>query len=216
MTIRILLVDDHRLFREGLRSLIEKCSDMEVVAEAGDGRTASRMVEEMSPNVVVMDIAMPDLNGIEATRQIIAGAPEVRILALSMYSDKRFIGSMFSAGAKGYLPKESAFNELADAIRTVAVGRIYLSPSIVDVVVRDYFIRLEKEDSSVFSVLTSREREVLQLVSEGKSIRDIAQYLHLSTKTIESHRQAVMNKLGINSIAELTKYAIREGLTSLD
>ena len=216
MSIRIILADDHKIVREGIRSLLEKQADIEVVAEADDGRTLLKLVEEMLPNVVVADVAMPDLNGIEATRQITNKDPNIKVVALSMYSDRRFIMGMLSAGASGYLPKDCAFEELAQAIRTVAADRTYLSPTVADIVVKDYFHHLEKTDLSAFSILSSREREVLQLLAEGKTVKEIASHLAISVKTIETHRQQIMSKLNIHSVAELTKYAIREGLTSLE
>jgi len=216
MSIRILLVDDHRIVREGLRGLLEKEADMQVVAEAEDGTTVLRLVEEMSPNIVIMDIAMPNLNGIEATRQIITRAPGIKVLALSMYSDKRFVMGMLSAGASGYLPKDCAFEELIQAIRVVAADGTYLSPRIVDIVVKNYFHHLEKTDYSAFFILSARERQVLQLLAEGRSVKEIACDLCLSAKTVETHRQHIMNKLNIRNIAKLTKYAISEGLTSLE
>jgi DNA-binding NarL/FixJ family response regulator len=189
---------------------------MEVVAEAGDGRSAVRVAKEMQPEVVVMDVVLPDLNGIEATRKIVDQVPGVRVVALSMYSDKRFVGEMLRAGAHGYLLKDCAFEELARAIRTVAGGQSYLGSGVADVVVEDYVQHVGDEDKSAFSVLTPREREVLQLLAEGRSTKEIASELCVSTKTIETHRQQTMKKLGMSSVAELTKYAIREGLTSLD
>ena len=218
MKTAVLLADDHQVIREGLRNLIEDQSDMEVVGEASNGREAISMCEDMRPQVVVMDVAMPDLNGIEATRHIVHECPETRVLALSMHADRHYAAGMLGAGAAGYVLKDCAFDELADAIRTVADGGRYLSREIEGVVLRDYVERLSGEvgDASVFSVLTDREREVLQLVAEGCTTREIAADLHVSVKTIESHRQNIMDKLEIRSIAELTKYAIREGLTSLD
>ena len=216
MSIRVLLIDDHRIVREGLRGLLEKEADMEVIAEAEDGLAVLGLVQEMSPDIVIMDVAMPNLNGIEATRQIIAKVPDIKVLALSMYSDKRFVTGMLSAGASGYLLKDCAFEELIQAIRVVAANRTYLSPMVADIVVKDYLYCLEKTDSSAFSILTAREREVLQLLAEGRTVKDIASDLCLSIKTIETHRQHIMNKLNIHSIAELTKYAISEGLTSLE
>jgi len=216
MSIRVLLADDHKIIREGLRSLLEKQPDIEVVAEAENGLATLKLVDETAPNIVIMDVAMPDLNGTEATRQIIAKAPTVKVIALSMYSDRRFVIGMLSAGASGYLPKDCAFEELVQAIRTVAADRTYLSPSIVDIVVKDYFHHLEKTDSSVLSILTSREREVLQLLAEGRTVKEIARHLSLNVKTIETHCQQIMHKLDTHSIAKLTKYAIREGLTSLN
>jgi len=215
MGLRILLVDDHQIVRQGLRTLLEKEPDMEVVAEAEDGRAAVRLAREVSPQVVIMDVAMPDLNGIEATRQIVAESPGIKVIALSMHADRRFVANMLKAGASGYLLKDAAFEELAQAIRTVAANRTYLSPEVSDIVVKDY-LKGPQEEASAFSLLTAREREVLQLLAEGKSTREIADCLHVSVKTVETHRQQIMSKLDIRSVAELTKYAIREGLSSLD
>ncbi len=216
MSIRILLADDHKITRQGLRSLLDKQSDMEVVAEAEEGRTAVRLVRELLPNVVIMDVSMPDLNGMEAARQITREFGDVRIVALSMHSDSLFVTEMLKSGASGYLLKDCAFEELARAIRTVVAGKTYLSPSISGVVVDDYLHRLSKADFSGLEVLTSREREVLQLLAEGKSTKRIALKLHISGKTVETHRRQIMNKLDIHTVAELTKYAIRKGLTSLE
>jgi DNA-binding NarL/FixJ family response regulator len=216
MSIRILLVDDHKIVRAGLRALIEKQSGMEVIAEAGDGRSAVQMVQELLPNVVIMDIAMPDMNGIESTRQITATAPNVKIVALSMHSDKRFVAEMLKAGAAGYMLKDCAFEELANAIRSVIANRTYLSPKIADIIIKDYTRLFPKTEFSVFSILTLREREVLQLLAEGKTTKEISSSLNISAKTVETYRKQIMDKLDIHSIAELTKYAIREGLTSLD
>jgi len=216
MSLRILLADDHRIMREGLRSLLEKQPGMEVIAEAENGRTTVQLSRELKPDVVVMDIAMPDLNGIEATRQILTESPDVKVTALSMLSDTKFVREMLSAGASGYLLKDSAFEELGKALRTVINNQIYLSPKIASLVVKDYLGNIANKDSSASPVLTNREREVLQLLAEGKSTKQIASSLYVSVKTIETHRKKIMDKLGINSIAELTKYAVREGLTSLD
>lgn len=217
MKLSVILADDHQVIREGLRNLIADQSDMEVIAEASNGREAIDLCDEMQPDVVVMDVAMPDLNGIEATRQIISECPNTKVLALSMHSDKHYAAGMLGAGASGYVLKDCAFDELADAIRRIASGSSYLSPEIEGVVLRDYVERLSGQGGdSAFSVLTDREREVLQLVAEGHTTKQIAGDLHVSVKTVESHRQNIMDKLEIRSIAELTKYAIREGLTSLD
>lgn len=217
MGITILVVDDHKILRQGLRTLLAREADMEVVAEAEDGRDAVRLVRELSPQVVIMDVGMPDLNGIEATRQILQESPETKIIALSMHSDRRFVTNMIKAGASGYLLKDSAFEELATAIRVVMARKTYLSHEIAHVVVKDYVQGGgSKDDLSVFSVLSPREREVLQLMAEGKTNRLIAEALNVSLKTIETHRQQIMNKLEIHNIVELTKYAIREGLASLD
>lgn len=217
MKTRIILADDHKVMRAGLRNLISQESDLEVVAEASNGREAVELCHEHEPDLVLMDIAMPELNGIEACRQIRADLPRVRVLALSMHADKQYAAGMLGAGASGYLLKDCAYDELIEAIRTVAAGRTYLSPEITGVVLRDYVDRLSgAEADSAFSVLTDREREVLQLVAEGHTTKQIAEKLYVSVKTVESHRQNIMDKLEIRTIAELTKYAIREGLTSLD
>jgi DNA-binding NarL/FixJ family response regulator len=215
MSLRILLADDHKIMREGLRTLLEKQPDMEVIAEAENGRTTVALSRKLKPDVVIIDIAMPDLNGIEATRQIIADTPDVKVTALSMLSDTKFVREMLSAGASGYLLKDSAFEELGKALHTIVNNQTYLSPKIASLVVKDYLGNIAK-DSSTFPVLTNREREVLQLFAEGKTTKQIASCLYVSVKTIETHRKKIMDKLGFKSIAELTKYAIREGLTSLD
>jgi len=216
MSIKILLADDHQIIREGLRSLLEKQSDMEVVAEAHDGLTTVRLVQKINPDVVIMDIGMPDMNGIDATRQIITEHTKVKVIALSMHSDRRFVLEMLKAGASGYLLKDSAFEELVSAIHTVMANQPYLSPRITDIVVKEYLHHLPNGEPTVFTVLTKREREVLQLLAEGRTTKQIAFSLSVSAKTIETHRQQLMEKLRLHSIAELTKYAIREGLTSLE
>ena len=216
MSTRILLVDDHKITRQGLRSLLENQGDMEVVAEAEEGRTAVRLVREIVPDVVIMDVSMPDLNGMEAARQIVADCPDVKIIALSMHSDALFVTEMLKSGASGYLLKDCAFEELALAIRTVSDEKTYLSPSISGVVVNDYVHLLSKGESVNAEVLSNREREVLQLLAEGKSTKQIALRLHISVKTVETHRRQIMEKLDIHSVAELTKYAIRKGFTSLE
>jgi len=202
--------------REGLRSLIEKQPDMEVVAEAENGRMAVQLVRKLFPEVVVMDIGMPDLNGIEATRQILANNPNVKVIALSMHSAKRFVIEMLKSGSSGYLLKDCAFEELALAIRTVIANQIYVSPSINDMMIKDYVHNLSKTEFSVASILTPREREVLQLLAEGKTTKQIAVSLNVSVKTIETYRQQIMHKLNLHSVADLTRYAIREGITSLE
>jgi len=216
MSIGVLLVDDHAIIREGLRSLLEKQPDMEVLADTDEGRKAVELVREKMPEVVIMDVTMAGLNGIEATRLITTEFPEVKIVALSIHSQRRFIADMLSAGAAGYILKECLFDELVQAIQTVAAGGRYLSPRIADVVVEDYVKRLSSTTDSPLSALTGREREVLQLVAEGKSTKQIALELHVSTKTIEANRRQIMEKLNVHSVAELTKCAVREGLTTLD
>jgi DNA-binding NarL/FixJ family response regulator len=215
MAIKTVIVEDHRIVREGLRALLSKVPDIEVIAEAEDGRKALRLVEEHAPEVVIMDIGMPDLNGIEATRQIASRFSHVKVLALSMHSDRRFVMEMLRAGASAYLLKDCAFEELAAAIRAVANGQKYLSPRIAGVVMEE-FLGGPKETATVFAVLTAREREVFQLLAEGKTTRQIASILHVSTKTAETHRQRIMKKLNLKSVAELIRMAFREGLVSLD
>ncbi|MDI6852896.1 MAG: response regulator transcription factor [Deltaproteobacteria bacterium] len=216
MSIRIIIADDHQIVRQGLSTLLAKEPDMEVVAEAENGRKVVQLAKELSPHIVIMDVNMPDLNGIEATRQILHASPAIKVIALSMHTDRRFVVNMLKAGASGYLLKDCAFEELSHAIRLVMANKTYLSPGVSDIVIKDYVQGLSTPGSSAFSVLTAREREVLQLMAEGKTTSQIAEHLHISVKTVETHRQQVMHKLGIHSIAELTKYAIREGLTSLE
>jgi DNA-binding NarL/FixJ family response regulator len=215
MSIRIIIADDHEIVRNGLRSLIEKELDIKVIAEADNGRTAVRIALELAPDVVIMDIAMPDMNGIEAARQIIAAMPTIKVIALSMHAEKRYVMEMLKAGASGYILKDNAYEELARAIRTALNNRTYLSPQVAEIVIGDYVQLAQTANGSVFSLLSSREREVLQLLAEGSSTAQIADRLCISVKTVETYRQHLMDKLNIRSIAELTKYAIREGLTSL-
>jgi DNA-binding NarL/FixJ family response regulator len=216
MAIRILLADDHQITRSGLRALLEQQPNMAVAGEAENGRLAVRMAAELKPDVIVMDINMPELNGIEASRQIKAELPDIKIIALSMHSDKRYVAGMLKAGVSGYLLKNCAFDELVAAINSVMRNQSYLSPAIADTVMKDYASILEGADQSTASLLSSREREVLQLIAEGMSTRDIGERIHVSVKTVETHRQQIMRKLNAKSVAELTKIAVREGLTSLE
>ena len=216
MAIRIMLADDHRIIREGLRSLVEEQPDMEVVGEAKNGRKAVAMVEELRPDVVIMDVGMPELNGVEATRQINRDNPLVKVIALSMHQQREYVARMLDAGAAGYLLKDCAFDELIDAVRTVLENKTYLSPDITSTVVQDYVRHLPQRDEAPRVTLTPREREVLQLLAEGLRTKQVARKLDVSVKTIETHRRNLMQKLEIDSVAELTKYAIREGLTSLE
>lgn len=215
MSIKVLLADDHRIMREGLRSIIEKEPDMEVVAEASDGRQAVRLARELSPDIAVVDISMPELNGIEATSQIASDAPDVSVLALSMHSDDHFVMGMLRAGASGYLLKDCAVDELCSAIRTAISGETYLSPKAANVVIQDYRREHSDSKSSRALSLTTRERQVLQLVSEGKTSKEIASQCDVSVKTIQAHRQQLMDKLDIHNVAGLTKYAIQKGITAL-
>jgi DNA-binding NarL/FixJ family response regulator len=226
--MKILLADDHQMFREGLRTLLESNDGFEVVGEANDGREAVELARKLHPDVVVMDVAMPDLNGIEATRKIRHEPDAPKVVALSMHTDRRFTSEMIKAGANGYVPKDGAFEELAQAVRTVAAGKVYLSPRVAGAVVEEY-VRSSGAPAapaaapssnpsgrSAFEALTPREREVLQLMAEGQATKEIARSLDVSVKTVETHRRQIMEKLDIYSVAELTKYAIREGLTSVE
>ena len=214
--MQVLLADDHQILRAGLKSLLEARRDIEVVAEADNGRDTVALARKLNPDVVVMDVAMPDMNGVEATRKISQLASSVSVLALSGHSDGVYVKGMLEAGARGYLLKDAAADELITALTTVNAGRLYVSPSVTDTLVGDYLRRVKGELGPDPQMLSTREREVLQLVAEGQSSAQIAETLHLSGRTVESHRKRIMDKLALRSVAELTKYAIREGLTSLD
>ena len=215
MSIRIVLCDDHKIMRDGLRVLIAKERDMQLVGEATDGYEALRMARELAPDVVVMDVAMATLNGIAATQRIHAEAPQVRVLALSMHCDKRFVMGMLEAGASGYLLKDCAFSELAKAIRATQRGETYVSPRIASTLAKAPSAGADAPRPGQ-AVLTVKEREILQLISEGKSTKDIAGLLDISGKTVETHRQHIMDKLDVRSVAGLTQYAVREGITSVE
>ncbi len=215
MSIRIILAEDHKITREGLVNMLKNQGNMQVIGEAQNGREAVQLAIDLSPDLVIMDVTMPNLNGIDATRVITSNSKAVKVIALSMYSDKQFVQGMMQAGASGYLLKDCAFDELVNAIRVVYAGETYLSPGIAGIVVQDYVKKLSNSSSSAATLLTKREREVLQLISEGKSTKLIATQLDVSIKTVETHRRQMMEKLGIRNVAGLTKYAIREGLTSL-
>ena len=216
MRIRVLLADDHRLFRDGLRTLLEREADLEVVGAAADGQSVLTQIGTCRPNVVLMDVSMPGLNGLEATRHLRADHPDVAVLMLSMHADHRFVVEALRAGALGYIPKDCEISELSVAIRTVFRHQLYLSPLLAGRIVRDYLALMGDRPDSAFSVLSPREREVLQMLAEGRSAKDIAGMLGVSIKTVETHRKNIMDKLDIHSVAELTKYAIREGLTHLE
>ncbi|MBF0226425.1 MAG: response regulator transcription factor [Desulfobacterales bacterium] len=216
MTIKVLIADDHDIIRDGLKALIDKKSGMEVIAEAKNGRQAVQLAVKLKPDVIVMDISMPELNGIDASRQIMSELPSTKIIALSIHTQKRFVVGMFKAGVSAYLPKYSASEELFNAISTVMKGQIYISPKIAGVVIKDYLNRLPETEKYGIEILTEREREVLQLIAEGSKTKDIATKLHVSVSTVETHRRQIMEKLNLFSIAELTKFALKEGLISLD
>jgi len=215
VTVKILLADDHTIVLEGLKSMLERSSAFTVVGTASDGLAAVKMARDLVPDLAILDISMPALNGIEAARRMLEANPAIRIIILSMHADGRFITEALKAGALGYLLKESAFEELSAAIAAVMAGQAFLSAAITDTVVKDYIRHLERQGSTVFSVLSAREREVLQLLSEGLATKQIAARLGVSIKTVETHRKQIMDKLDIHSIAELTKYAVREGITTL-
>ena len=212
MGTSILLVDDHRMMRDGLRALLEQHDQYTIVGEASDGRTAVEMADSLQPDIVVMDISMPKLNGVEATRKILADHPHMKIIALSMHADRRYVMQMLDAGASGYLIKNSASEDMVRALGIVVGGQSFLSPAITDQVI--HVATDQHRDESAFSVLTNREREVLQLLAEGRSSKEIAAELYLSVKTIEARRRDIMNKLDIHNVAALTRYAIREGITT--
>ena len=216
MSIRIVLADDHVIVRDGLRSLLQQQTDMEIVAEAADGLETVQVTKEHQPHVIVMDASMPTLNGVEATRRIHTQLPEVRILCLSMHSESQFVSAMLEAGASGYLLKDCASEELVRAIHIVMAGQVYLSPGIGQVVVDHFKAGRAGASPSAFSILTERERTVLQLLAEGHTTKEIGQRLRLSAKTVATYREHIMEKLGIQNIAGLTKYAIQQGLTTLE
>lgn len=214
MTLRILLVDDHELMRDGLRSILEKEPGVEVTGEASSGREAVESARSLSPDIVVMDVVMKDLNGIEATRQIRSECPRARVLALSSHSDRRYVNAILEAGASGYVLKANAYDDLRRALDAVRHGKTYLSPDVTGAVV-GASLHGRGEDSGRAS-LSPREKEVLQLLAEGLTSPEIGERLFVATHTVETHRRNIMRKLDIHSVADLTKYAIREGITPLD
>jgi len=216
MTIRVFLADDHTVVRDGLRLLLESQGDITVIGEAADGRHTVQQLKHLYPDVVIMDIAMPDLNGIEATRQICESCPSTNVIILSMYATSEHIFQALKAGAKGYLLKEVAGKEVVDAVRAVYAGRRYLSQNIAETVIDDYAQKRQVElAQSPLELLSSREQEILQLVVEGKSSKKIADILFLSPKTVETYRSRLMDKLGIRDLPGLVKFAIQHGLTPL-
>jgi two-component system, NarL family, response regulator NreC len=213
MTIRILLADDHIVMRDGLRALLERQPDMAVIAEAADGRECVQLAQEQSPDVVVMDIAMPNMNGIEATRRITSSHPRCAVVVLSMHQDESYILRALKAGAKGYLLKDSVRSDLLDAIRAVAQGRSFLTRKISRMLQEDYVHHLENRGlDDTYDLLTDREREVLQLIAEGKTAKEVANVLNISPTTVETHRTHIQEKLGLHSVAELVLYAVRKGI----
>jgi two-component system, NarL family, response regulator NreC len=213
--LRVLLGDDHAVLRQGLRKILEDRRDWRVVAEAGNGRDAVREALELKPEVAVLDIGMPILNGIEATRQIARRAPNVRVVVLSMHSDQAYVTQAVHAGARGYVLKESAADELIEAIGTVAAGGTFFSPAVAQVVFDDYVRGLaDRGIHDRYDLLSEREREVLQLVAEGRSSREIGDLLSISPATVETHRTHVLQKLGLRNTAEVVRYAARRGIVT--
>jgi two-component system, NarL family, response regulator NreC len=216
MSTRILIVDDHSITREGLKVLLNKIPNFEVIAEAENGRAAVSLARKHKPDVIVMDINMPELNGVDASRQILAELPQTKIIALSMYSDRSYVKGMLKSGVAGYLLKNCAFEELSVAILTVLRNQTYLSPKISDIVRKEFIKMMDGDEANAGELLSEKEREVLQLIAEGKKTKEIAEQLHISIKTVEARRSKIMEKLNINTVAGLTKFAIREGLTSIE
>ena len=216
MSIKILLADDHEIVRFGLSSLIDEQEDMEIVGEVENGRNAIDYAQKLKPNVIIMDIAMPDMNGIEAARRINKEYPDVRVVILSMHYKKKFVIDALKAGVSGYILKTKVYDDLILAIKAASAGEVYLSSKIASILTHEIVGGLPIYEKSAYTVLTPREREVLQLISEGKSTKESALHLKISIKTVESTRRQIMNKLDIHNVADLTKYAISEGITSLD
>lgn len=211
MSIRVLLADDHAVVRKGLHYVLERDPSIDVAGEASDGREAVRLAEELSPDVIVMDVAMPGLNGIEATAQILKKNPAVRVIMLSMYSDESYLVRALSTGAKGYLLKDSAETDLLAAVQTVARGKPFFSPAIAETLLEDYVRKLRDENlQDSYDLLTDREKEILQLIAEGKSNKEVAAVLNLSPYTVETHRTHIMQKLNLHNTAEIVLYAVRK------
>lgn len=216
MTIRILLADDHQILLEGIAALLEREDDLEVVGTAHDGRQAVEAAERYVPDVAIMDLSMPNLSGAEAIRRILAKHPEIKIICLSMHAERQFVGAAFEAGASGYVLKDRAAQDLIAAIRTVQSGRSYIGTGTGTALIEAYRSRVAGGAAPAVGSLTRRETEVLQLLAEGRSVREIAGQLNLSLKTVGTHRGHIMEKLGLSGVAGLTKYAIRHGLTTSD
>jgi two-component system response regulator NreC len=212
--IKLLLVDDHQIVRAGLRMLFQAEKDIEIVGEVSSGEEAVKIVGQLKPDVVLMDVAMPGLSGIEATRRIKEASPEVAVLALTMHEDEQYFFKMLSAGASGYIPKRAAPDDLVSAIRVVSQGNVFLYPSLAKFLVNDFLARKEVEPKSATELLTSREQEILTYIAEGYTNREIAETLVISIKTVDRHRENIMQKLNLHNRVELVKYAIEKGLIS--
>jgi len=214
--MRILIADDHGVLREGLRAMLAKDPEMQVVGEAADGSAAVQLAAQLRPDIVVMDITMPQLNGIEAARQIVRAAPATKVIILSMHTEGHIIREALTAGARGYVVKASLFDELSRALQTVVQGEYYLSPRVSDVLVHGWLEKARHGASQVAEELSSRERRILQLSAEGLAVKEIARRLHVSPKTVHANRRRLMDRLGVSSLADLTKYALSEGMTSIE
>ena len=215
MSIRILIADDHQMTREGLASLLGQVAEVEVVAQAGNGMEALKLARQLGPDLVIMDVAMPDLNGMEATRAIVGHCPGTRVIGLSMHAERQFVVGMLKAGAAGYLLKDCAFSELAQAIQVVQRGGTYLTPAVSATVVEAMQNPTLESQNELTDKLTVREREILQLISEAKTSQEIASLLNLSVKTVHTHRRNILAKLKAKNLSELTRIAIREGISPL-
>lgn len=214
MKVRIILADDHPIMLEGLKALLEREPDMEVVGLVMNGRDAVCLTNKLAPDIVIMDVSMPELNGIEATRQILAQHPNVKVIALTIHSDARYAMEMLKAGARGYIPKQCAYEELSRAVRSVKMGQAYLSPGVTGNLLESLTGQGGGGKASAFSSLTPREREILQLLAEGNTSRAVAEKINISIKTVDTHKVNIMRKLGLKSLAELVRYAIREGIST--
>ena len=215
MSVTIFIADDHAIVREGLKGMLEREPDMKVVADVSDGRMAVKMTHQEKPDLVVMDISMSDMNGIEATRQITSELRKTKVICLSMHREKKFVGEMLCAGASGYVIKNDVTKELIGAIRKVMAGNMYLSPAIAGDVVNQFVRKTNSSEKNAYTDLSEREREVLQLIAEGLSTKEISSKLNISEKTVAAHREHIMQKLGMHNVVELTRYALREGISQL-
>jgi DNA-binding NarL/FixJ family response regulator len=215
--VKLLVADDHKIFRQGIKKLLEEESDLQVVGEAADGREAIKKATELKPDVILMDIAMANLNGLQATRQIKKVLPDTKVIMVTMHKNEEYVLQSFQAGASGYILKEGAVEELVSAIRTIHQDKSFLSPTISKTLIDAYLRKMETgKTETPFDLLTDREREVLQLIAEGYTNREVAKSLFISVKTVEAHRAHIMQKLNIHEIAKLVKYAIQKGLVDLN
>jgi len=214
--IKVLIADDHTILRQGIKALLDNQSGIEVIAEAKDGREALTLIERLLPDVILMDIAMPGLNGLEATRRIKKKFPKIKVLVLTMYTNEEYVFQILQAGANGYLVKETAFQDLISAIKAVYRDEAFMSPSISKKVISRYTQRVRETNDTACDILTTREREILQLIAEGSSSKKIAEALFISPKTVETHRTHIMDKLNIHNRTDLIKYAIRKGIVDID